>query len=959
MSFKRRRCNRTFMGMALSIIVMSGTALAQNYSSMSITDVLASADRRLQEKNYAEAIPALLEVLNRTENLSDPQGKRTAQTCRLELARVYYQLGQISEGMPYIEEYLSNEPRDQETLALRMLAQAFFEVSNWDKIIELSERLKSFPGLSKEDLFNMNLLVGQAYFQKGDYAKCVDPLKYVERNAKDDRIQGLCQIMVARALLELEEWEQLYPWVLKVSHTDRRFDISLNLTLMKAGMALFDAGEYLNSLYLYRMVLPRGELLDHANQRIASMNKQVELGGLNEAEAKQLGAEIDALKESVQQLRELPPYEEEVLFRIGQIYADVKRFWEGYAAFDRLSEEFGDSSDQIVQKIVDASELRAVMALYELNEIERAENNALAYLKEKPDGLNARAILSLMMRNRLLREEFEKVVDLRLYVDRIPESDDLNQLRAQADLNYMLAFGYLQTSDYVAAVDQFELALELCRGEASSGDSADLFGVDPEGELASSALYYRGMSRMLQADYTTALADFREYQETYQSGPQYPDSVFREAVCLFGLDQIAEAESAFTSFIETFSSSPLVSEAYSMRGDIEAAKEASVEDPLTLDRAQLDYRKAIDSAVTPMQASYPAFQAAKTYKVEFKWQEIIDLMNYYMLRWEEMADIAEAVYWVGQAQIKLGQLQTEAVPAYIDAIMRYGNDASRAGVDKIISELVSIAHMELSIEDRDSLAIRMRLKLASVDESRPVLRLRLQFAQALLEGEDVAMALAAKTADTIENLAITTPLSLSMMCDVAVDTGNVAQMMKFSDYFISTFEDSELLWHGYRARVFAQIEQKNYAEVLASIEDAQNGPFELAVMGWAQISKGDTLYKMGEYDEAETEYNRLMSVPQWRGPLVARATLGIGRSRMAKGDLEGAHVFFQRTYLLFGAYDDGKWAADGYLEAANCLKELGRKTDAVNTLKAMLADKYTKDQAPDEVRVLLKNDEES
>lgn len=952
MSFNQRCCNRTFKLLALSLILCN-VAIAQDVSTLSLPDVLALAERRMGEGNYSQAIPALEEALSRVQDLTDPQGAKTAQTCRLELARMNYQLGQVSEGMKYVEEYLDNKPREQETAALRLLAQGFFEIQDWDKIIEISSRLKNLQGLTKDDLLTMNLLVGQAYFHKGEYDKCVEPLKYAERNTDDDRTQGVCQIMVARALVEMKDWEQLYPWVLKIDRTERRYDIVLNLTLMKAGMALFDSGEYLNALYMYRMVMPREMLLDHANQKLATMNKQVAAGVLPDAEISQLKAEIDALNKAIEQLKNLPPYEEEVSFRVGQIYADVKRYWEGFVAFDRLSSKYADSTDENVQTIVDASELQAVIALYNLKQIDRAEARAIAYLDKKPDGPQTRTMLSLLMRNRLTREEFDKVVELQPYLDRISESDDLSQRRTQADLNYMMGFGYLQTGDYKAAADQFGLVLDLCRGSSSS--ESDVFGVDPEGALAPSALYYRGMSYLLQADYTAALADFRDYEENYKNAAQYPDAVFRDAVCLFGLENVPESEAGFSQFIESFPSNALVSEAYSMRGDIEASKEATNEDPLTLERAQADYRKAIDSATTALQASYPAFQAAKVYKMESKWQEIIDLMNYYLLRWEDSADIAEAIFWTGQAQIELGQLQEEAIPAYINAIMRYGNDVKRPGVDKIILELVSITKQKLSPEDRDALAIRLKLKLASVGDDKPVLRLRLEFAQAMLEGDDVAMALAAKRMDSIEDLTITTPLSLSMMCDVAVDTGNVEQMRRLSDYFISTFEDSDLLWHGYRARVFALLEEKDYQDVLLAIDEAQNGPFDLDDMGWAQITKANTLYQMGQYKEAEEEYNRLMGVPQWRGPLMAEATLGIGKSRMAAGDLEGAHVFFQRTYLLFGAYDNGKWAAEGYLDAADCLVKQGRKADAIKTLQAMLDDKYTKDHAPDEVRALLKN----
>ena len=139
------------------------------------------------------------------------------------------------------------------------------------------------------------------------------------------------------------------------------------------------------------------------------------------------------------------------------------------------------------------------------------------------------------------------------------------------------------------------------------------------------------MTRMLQARYSDALDDFIEYRTKNSSGEHGAAALFRSGVCKFGLEQITEAESLFTEFINTYSDDVLISEAYSMRGDIEASKESTPEDPDPLDRAISDYRRGIDTATQPLQSSYAAFQAAKVYKLEDRWEEIIELMNYYTL----------------------------------------------------------------------------------------------------------------------------------------------------------------------------------------------------------------------------------------------------------------------------------------------------------------------------------------
>lgn len=919
-SFQRCR-GKVMKASVLAVILASGVAVAQDFSSMGISDVVRSADLKLQRGDYTGAIPALKEVVSRTAPLTDPQGKDTAQNCRFQLARAYYQTGNVPAGMAVLEEYLDNEPRKQERIALRMMAQGFFDTQEWEKIEGLAERLLKFKDLEKEDLYNANLLLGQARFRLEKWAESVEPLTYAALHGKDARVQQLCQIMTVRALVEAQDWRTLFGKLPSIYRTDSKYDISLNLTLMKAGKALFEEENYLNSLLLYRWVLPREELMTFSTRRVAVLSKKLALDterGITASEIEERQNEIDDIKASINTLEELPPYEDEVTFRIGQIYAEVKRYWEAFVLFDKLYNV--DRSSEIGE----AAMLQSVLILYDMAEVQRAEERVITYLDERPDGQYARTMLSLVIRDNLVKQNFNRVTELAPYMQGLPAATDESEIALQADNHFMLAFGYFQKQDYVGAGVQFGIIVEDYPKNNPYGDS----------------VYYRGMTYMMQADYAGAIGDFQKYQAENEYGEHLPASMFREAVCLFGMEKVSEAEAVFTKFIDTFGNDPLVSEAYSMRGDIEAAKEASADDPYTLDRALGDYRKGIDTATIPAQASYAAFQAAKVYKLEFKWQEIIDLMNYYMDRWEEKANVAEAVFWIGQAQIELGQVD-EAVAAYLDAIERFGNETSKEGVDKIILELVKISNFHLEEEDREGLAIKLKLKLTSVDERMEVLRLRLQIVQAMLQGDDIAAAFGAELLESDLDLSIATPASLALMCDAAADTGNVEEMTRLSEYFIANYEESDLLWHAYRARTYKFLAEENYKDVLWTIDEAQGMFGAEPFMGWAQIIKADTNYKKGDYEDAEKDYNMVMGVPEWRGPIFAEAMFGMGNCRQAQGDLEAAHSFYQRTYLLFKSYDEGNWAAKGYLAAADVLLKLGREEEAVKTLKAMLDDVYT------------------
>ena len=919
-------------GFLLSALLAAGSAFAQDYSSMGISSVVSAADGMLKRNNYTGAIPALEEVIRRTEELTSAQGRETLQVSRFQLARAFYQVGNTTAGMAVLRKYLEDEPRKEERLAFRMMAQGYFETQEWAEIETIATRLLGLPKLSKDDRQSANLLLGQALFRQEKWAESIDPLTIAAENAKDAKTRQLTQIMVVRALVESERWKQLFGWIPKLYRTDAKYDITLNLTLMNAGKALFEAGEpddYINALLLYRMVLPREKLIDFSEKKVNALStileKKAKLG-IPESEIDERQTEIDRLNESMKLLNSLPPYEDEVTFRIGQIYAEVKRYWEGYVLFDSLYLRDRNSD------IGEASILQSVLILYDLEEADRAEKRVLSYLDEKPDGQFARVLLSMLLRDNLKRQNADKIISFLKYMERIPPSSDVGERHTEAELHYMMAFGFFQKKEFKEAGNQFTVIIEQYPDSPSRGEST----------------YFRGMTFMMQGDYQSAIDDFRLYQEENDGSEYYPSAMFREAVCQYGMENVSEAEAVFTKFIDTYEDEVLTSEAYSMRGDIEAAKDGNDNpatpdvdeyDPHTLDRALADYRKGIDKAIVPQQASYAAFQAAKVYKLEFKWKEIIKLMNYYLDLFGEKADVAQAVFWIGQAQIELKQLD-EAIEAYLDAIERFGNDVTQEGIDKIVLELITTANRYLSEEDRQGLDGKLKSKLASVDKNSAALKLRLRVALAHLESEEAAVVLGAELLAEQKDLSATSPISLSLMCDAAVAADDAVQMGRLYDYFLENFEESDLIWHAYRAKTFQLLSKKDYPATLESIDSAQ-GLFGADVfMGWSQLTKADIQYEMGLFKEAEESYNMIMSVSEWRGSAFAEAMYGMGRCRLAAKDYKTAHSFFQRTYLMFQAYDDGKWAADSYLAAATCLVELERLEDAVNTLDAMLEDPY-------------------
>ena len=916
--------------MAQGVIVSS--VYGQDVKSAGISELFSSANMALQQGNYQAAIPILEEVVERTSGIDQEQGRQTCQTCRFQLTRAFFQIGAPADALPVIEAYLENEPRDQEALMLRMQAQAYFDVQEWKKVETSAQQLLDIPKLSEEDEYNGNLLLGQALFRQEKWLESIESLAYAGQESPDERTKNLCNIMQVRALVEAESWSKLFGLIPRLYRTDAKYDITLNLTLMRAGKARYEDEDYLNSLLLYRMVLPRDVLLGYTDSKIDRLQKKLNSDkriGIIETEVQKRQAEIDGLASSKQVLVELPAYEDEVTFRIGQIYAEIKRFWEGFVLFDKLYQQDRTS------EIGEAAMLQSVLVLYDVKEIKRAEERILTYLSEQPDGQYARTLLSLMMRDNLVKQEFADVVRLKDSMDLIPESSNIDERALQADLHYMMAFGQFQSRNYAGAEVEFGMILAEYQNSIHFND----------------ARYYRGMTRMLQARYAEALEDFVTYRDQNGSGEHAAAALFRSGVCRFGLEEIGEAEALFSEFISTYTGDVLISEAYSMRGDIEASKESTPEDPNPLDRALSDYRNGIDTATAPLQSSYAAFQAAKAYKLEERWEEIIELMNYYLDRWEELANVAESTFWIGQAQTELGQLD-EAVNAYVDTIERFGNDLLQEGVDKIILELKRVANESMSEEDQAFLADRIGFLSEDVMEGQAVLQVRLRALEAMLSGtEDIfGQSLIA------DEVALTdlSPVSLGILADVLVNAAP-DRVDEVATYFIASYEDSELLWKAHRAQAELLYQEERLDELLDVIEEAQSLFGADEYMDWAQIMKAEAQFSMKDYEGAEESYNMVLGVAEWRGATYARAMIGMGNCRMEKNDLDAAHSFFQRVYLLFKGYDDGLWAAQGYIAAAETLESLGRLEEAENTLLSMMEDSYTQNHPlVEEAQQLLK-----
>lgn len=985
---------------------------AQQLEGMRADEVLKEADILLKANRTDEAIPYLNAYLDRTAGAQDMRVMAVAQDVRFKLAAIMAQRQNLADTKVRLEEYLATRspqsPRPLWNEAMKLLSGCLLESGEMEKCLQTVTNALAGPppevlaeiaelatmtappppdedveqdakpkyefdkygelitkkaedkvteekhpsGYSKADLLVLNMTMGEALLGLGRGKESMVPFSYVVEHTADEIRKGYAIMQVVNSLIELKDFKTLTGWIVQLYHTNARYDIRVNLALMNAATALFDVGEYDSALPLFRMILPREELIAYQSGRLKEL--QIKAGILPPEESKDprktkveetlLGKrfrvtteefwtekgsaappnkpkELVELEELIRTLGALPPYENEVLYRNAQLYDEVKRPWEAARFFDRVYAA-DPASDLGRRSFCDMLRL----LLDPLNEIQEAQRRGMAYLDAEKAGAAPRQVAYLLSGWYQQHEQAVSVKKLLPYVQNFVPSTDPFILRYECELYFMQAVADLMLLNFEQAEAGFKKVL------------SDFPGSHQE----SSATYWLAVAVMYQQKYEEALGKFEGYTRNFEKGEWVPAAVFQSGTCLFGLEKYDEAVARFTQVIEKYPESQVYADACSLRGDIYGSRGQ-------LDEAIADYDKAMAGARTPGQAKYAVFQKASIFEAEKRYPEIIPLVNSYMNRYGDKADLSEGIFWIGKTRINQGMLN-EAIKSYYDAIIKYGPDLEQEGVDSIIAELVRTAKAKLKEDGRAQLKAQFLSAISKTDS----LTLKLRIRAALAQMDNTEIALGKQLITELPNLENAAPPVLSAICQASFEVKDYSRAEELLRVFLTKFSESEFMRPAFKLRGTDLYQSGKLDEALKLIAEAQTryGTDYDAV--WAQMMKGDIFLKQARYDEAREAFLGVVNVKDWRGASYAEATYKLGCVEEAAGDPRKAFGWYQRTYFQYKGYAKGYWAAEAYLASARCLSELGLTNDMRNTYRAMLFDKYVKDlpQAAEAIRAL-------
>jgi TolA-binding protein len=992
----RQYPHRTFalfcFSVCVAVLICLGISVyASAPEELSASGLLTEAARLLADEEYSEAVPYLTDYLKRMDASEDERVLALMQDVRLKLGKIMVSLESPDEAVPYLQTYISLTPLYKRREALKLLAVSLFETGEFEQCVSAvtnafaeppptekkekkeivdveslskeelggltARQLKRFeeyaqgadtnlfggisadepppePEYTPDELVLLNMTLAEAYSGLEEWEKSLKPYAYVADHATAEDRKGYAIMKMVQSLIELKKFEEVRDLVVRLYRTDARYDIRVNMALMSAASALFDAGEYDSALTLYRMVLPRGELVNH---QMVKMNKLLTEAGLPEAvlqtvtnssgrvetlfgkkygEAQVSAEAADAsavkpmeavkLEESIGTLLSLPPYEDDVLYRTGQLYAEAGRPWEAVAFFDLVASH--DPEGDL-----------GLRAFYEglqvltdpLQEYARVEEDCLRFLKDHTKGVAPRQAAYQLTAVYQKQNRMAEIKKLLPTIRKFEPSDEFMIRQYECELYYMQAVADLMLLNYPQAEAGFAGVLKNY----------------PDSHQTDNASYWHAMSLLFQQKYEQAFAEFENYPGKFPKG-QWGDAVsFRGGVCLFGMEKYEQALERFSFVIKTYPDSTVYPDARSMRGDILGSKGL-------LDEAVRDYREAIVKAHNPAQATYATFQMASVFEAEERYPEIIDAVNDYLQRYGEQADVAKAAYWIGKTRMAQGRIG-EAVDAYLDTVVKYGGNVRQDGVDLIISELVTVCK-RLDPEEQGQLKKRVQ----AVADAADSITLRLRLRALLAEMNRTQVELGRELIAELKDLTQAPPPVLAVICDASFDAKDYSRAKEILAVFQTRFEDSGYMRSALKLRAFDLYSAGDPEAALKIVQEAQALYGTDYDMAWAQLMKGRIELRQSRFDLARETFSAVLNVRAWRGEPYAEATFYLGEAEEKSGDPRKAFAWYQRAYFQYKGHAGGYWAAEAYLASARCLAALGLENDRRNTYRAMLFDKY-------------------
>lgn|GEM_PF-1439631 len=872
------------------------------------------------EQKYREALTILDEALPVVRGLisEDPSMKMAygyglymKGLCELELE-------DYGAAETTFTQFISGFPAHVNAMKARLLlGEAYLYQEDWEGIIRalpgvIASRSATFP----ERMFAHQLLA-EAYFQLEMWEKAKPHLGWLYQRASDREIKFAAAGQLAVCMIRLREFEELYKVMPHLHRTDAKYDIRLNLTILEEGDEFLRDEKPDLALLMFRMVVPYTQLQEKIESRKFVAEERLERlqsmtsGGMGTVTKQIRGLErrLEDIESDREELSGYPDYDMELRIRLGDVYYALERWEEAIQLYLSIYQRRPES------ELAERAMYAAYMTAFNADEKIRAWEIAQRYMESYPGG------------------EFWDDVTLHaagllVNLERWFETEELVNKALEVSPDHVMKDNMLYLQGYAMFMQS--------KIDASIATMGSVINDFPASAFRIPATYWKALGHLFNQEYPDARTWFGNLVDQAQGGPLREDGFYRLGVACYGDGDFAEAKSTFDRFLEQYPDSHLASEAHAMIGDILASDSQ-------LDEAIARYSRAVDTAhmgedgkLNMVQVDYATFQQARTFELEGRWQEIIDLFDAYNERFaEQELNYTESTYWKGNALKKLGD-KNKALQLYYDTIVSHGDEKKAYGIDFMMRDLAeelnyAEGNQELQVELKERLNSEIG-KAIEADQQTLLLRLRgLQYETT--DNEEIKK-LVKELLIREETIDIASPFTLQQMGRLAAADGNTDLTSKVYEHFLEEYEDSDLILDALVGLSENRILEQKYGEAVDLLQAITDRYPTLPQAADAYIRLGDVYRLLDETQKALEMYTLILTVKEWRGELWPQALVKIGDTHSEREEFDKAFGFYQRVYLMYQGYSS--YAAEAYYKSAQMLTKLGRESEAKKTIEEML-----------------------
>ncbi len=917
----------------LTCLLASFTS-AQPPGNLGTTRLQEEASQYLERSAFAAAVPYLSELERRLRESDESAAVRARETILFYLGVGQLQSAELPLAASTLAKFLDLYPDSVHAPSARLYrGDAFYyqgRAADARSIYEQMQRLADDSRLP----FELRILFWEHFAdvvhaeQDWEAARPIfdafagileESLAIYDRGEKRAKAASY-RLQAAMGLDDFEAAMSILP-ELNGRSGKSRFDLGLNLALMRGGDGLYEAQRYGEALFFYELVIrPAGLIQFWADEKSRLEQERLQIRGVEwfadrlvqlDSELTQAQSRLDQLSASTaeatgDETKSVPDYGAALNFRIARCYMARGRSFEAFWAFHRLEQEIAPDGRVKTNGFAEEALYGQVKMSAATQRDDRVQRLARRYLRTAPFmrfiGDVAYELLQTEVRSgnvlgvRALAEA---------YMDRVRLDPTLQEA---PKLVYLVGSTLMEANDARGLRAGFE----------------PMLAEYPDRGFSDGLRYWLGLADVSEGKFRPALTHFEIIEADYPTGSYTEDVQYRIGVCWFGLLDYGKARLQLEGFLADYPESRLESEAHALLGDLAAAR-GRVEAAINA------YAMARETGgwLSPPNMNYinhAVFQAGELFAEEERWLEMAEWFEAYLRRWGKEGRAGDALYQLGRAQVALGRNEA-MVELWIQSILEFGNDPEDTGPDLMLAEFPE--HYTAVRAQSPRAVLRDALAIATAQEK---LTLRLRLAHTLAElGEP----LESLPQISLENLSAASGAVLLAAAGRNRDSSPQLALAAV-DRVLELDPWGPFSADALRTRAELLTAQDEGLAAIASwrqlAQDFPSSPHASV----ARLREGDLERERGAYTAAIGAYREVLKVRQWRGAAWAEANYKIGLTYFESGDYSAAFGFCQRVYVLYGAVSE--WAAEAYVTSGLALEEMNRAADAVATYEELLAD---------------------